>query len=295
MKKEMILMRTIRTDLAIERRDALGTNLPEGVEIETENADGAVLTAIRVRTPDAAAALEKPVGVYYTVEIESFPDAQSLLDDRLCLLTDVLRRLLPDEGPVLVAGLGNLNATPDALGPKCVSQVLATRHIAREMREKMELPPLREVSALTPGVTGRTGIESVELLKGICDTVKPAAVIAVDALAAGSVTRLVKTVQLSSAGIEPGSGVGNARRALTRETLGVPVIAVGVPTVVDAVSLAKDVFGEADPPENAAYADLMVTPRDIDEVIDAAARLLALALNCALQKNLSARELLGLM
>ncbi len=288
-------MRNIRTDLAVERREALGQNLPEGVEIETENASGAFLTAIHVRTPEAAAALGKPVGVYYTVEVESFPDAQSLVDGRLRLITDVLQRLLPAEGPVLVAGLGNLNATPDALGPKCAAGVLATRHIAREMREKLDLPPLREVSVLTPGVTGRTGIESVELLKGICNTVKPAAVVAVDALAAGSVTRLVKTVQLSSAGIEPGSGVGNARRALTRETLGVPVIAVGVPTVVDALSLAKDVFGEADSPENEAYAQLMVTPRDIDEVIDAAARLLALALNCALQKNLSAEEILGFM
>ena len=288
-------MRMIRTDLAIERHDALGENVPNGVEIETENAEGAVLTAIRVRTPEAAAALGKPVGVYYTVEVENFPDAQSLLDDRLRLITDVLRRLLPNEGPVLVAGLGNLNATPDALGPKCAAQILATRHISKEMREKLDLPPLREVSVLTPGVTGRTGIESVELLKGICNTVKPTAVIAVDALAAGSVTRLVKTVQLSSAGIEPGSGVGNARRALTHETLGVPVIAVGIPTVVDAVSLAKDVFREADVPENTAFTDLMVTPRDIDEVVDAAARLLALALNCALQKNLSAQEILGFM
>ena len=288
-------MRTIRTDLAIECRDALGENLPNGVEIETENADGAFLTAIHVHTPGAAASLGKPVGVYYTVEVESFPDAQSLLDDRLRLVTDVLCRLLPADGPVLVAGLGNLNVTPDALGPKCASQVLATRHIAKEMSKKLDLPPLREVSVLTPGVTGRTGIESVELLKGICNTVKPAAVVAVDALAAGSVTRLVNTVQLSSAGIEPGSGVGNARRALTRETLGVPVIAVGVPTVVDALSLAKDVFCEADTPENEAYAQMMVTPRDIDEVIDAAARLLALALNCALQKNLSAQEILGFM
>ena len=288
-------MRTIRTDLAIERREALGADPPEGVEIETTRAQGAALTSIYVRTPAAAKALGKPCGDYHTMEIEAFPDSQSLLDDRLGMLTDVLGRLLPPEGPVLVAGLGNLNTTPDALGPKCAAQVLATRHIARDLREKLGLPALREVSVLTPGVTGRTGVESVEIIKGVCKTVHPAAVIAVDALAAGSVTRLVKTVQLSSVGIEPGSGVGNARRALTRETLGVPVIALGVPTVVDAVSLAKDVFGEKATPSGSVYAGMMVTPRDIDEVIGSAARLLALAVNCALQKNLSPRELMGLM
>lgn len=289
-------MRTLRTDLALERHAQLGKTVPEGILYQETRKDGVTLIKIEVKTEDAAARLGKPAGVYYTAAMEGFPDSDSLTDARLSVLTGALENLLPREGGVLVVGLGNPAVTPDALGPKCADLVLATRHIDREMQKKLSLPRLREVSVLAPGVTGQTGCEAAEMVAAITEKIRPACVVAVDALAAAGTERLAKTVQLSSAGIEPGSGVGNARRALNSDTLGVPVISVGVPTVVDALSLARDVL---DSPQTAGteegIAQMMVTPRDIDTVINGAARLLALALNCALQKNLSSAELLGLM
>ena len=289
-------MRTLRTDLALERHAQLANGVPEGIVFTEEPGDGYVLTKIEVLTDAAAEVLGKPKGAYYTVSLEAFPDSASLTDGRLAAVTQTLTSLLPPSGGVLVAGLGNTAVTPDALGPKCAGMVLATRHIDRETQKRLSLPHLREVSVLAPGVTGQTGLEAAEIIAGMCEKVKPGCVIAVDALAAAGTERLVKTVQISSSGIEPGSGVGNARRALNAANLGVPVISVGVPTVVDALSLARDVFDaqtEAHPAGE--LAQMMVTPRDIDTVVDSAARLLALAINCALQKNLSSEELLGLM
>ena len=289
-------MRTLRTDLALERRAQLGKNVPEGIVYEETKKEGVTLIKIEVLTQKAADKLGKPTGVYYTAVMDGFPDSNALTDARLSVLTEALDSLLPRAGGVLVVGLGNPAVTPDALGPKCADLVLATRHINREMQKKLSLPRLREVSVLAPGVTGQTGCEAAETVAAVTEKIRPACVIAVDALAAACTERLAKTVQLSSAGIEPGSGVGNARRALNSDTLGVPVISVGVPTVVDALSLARDVL---DSPQTAGaegdIAQMMVTPRDIDTVINGAARLLALALNCALQKNLSSGELLGLM
>ena len=267
-----------------------------GVEAEETVLDGVILTRITVKTKEAAAALGKPPGVYYTAQMDAFPDSETLTDARLHALVSALDSLLPKTGGVLVVGLGNPAVTPDALGPKCADLVLATRHIPEETRRQLRLPELREVSVLKPGVTGQTGIEAAEIVASVCKKLSPAAVIAVDALAAASVKRVATTVQLSSAGIEPGSGVGNARSALDAGTLGVPVVALGVPTVVDALSLAGDVYPDRPAPESAAdYAHMMVTPRDVDTVVDSAARLLALAVNCALQKNMAPRRLLGLM
>ncbi|MBQ7688543.1 MAG: GPR endopeptidase [Clostridia bacterium] len=287
-----------RTDLALERHEQHGGQSPDGVRMQTERQKDAVITKIEILDETGARALEKPVGTYYTIETDGFPDSQLIRDGRLQAVTQALRQLLPEKGPVLVAGLGNPEITPDALGPKCADLVFATRHIDDETRRTLSLPRLREVSVIAPGVTGQTGLEAVEVVTGVCARVRPAAVIAVDALAAASVKRLAKTVQLSDAGIEPGSGVGNARRALNAETLGVPVIAVGVPTVVDALSLAQDVFGEeaqADEEDKRQYASMIVTPRETDTVTHAAARLLALAINCALQPELEGEELLALM
>ena len=287
-------MRTGRTDLALERHERL-TDVPEGVVVDRRSDGNARLTRIEVTSEAAARALQKPQGVYYTLEMESLPDASSLSDGRLRLLTSALEALLPREGAVLAVGLGNRAVTPDALGPKCADMLFATRHIDGETRSALSLPVLREVSVLSPGVTGQTGVEAVELIASAVQTLRPAAVIAVDALAAASAARVARTVQLSSAGVEPGSGVGNARRALNQNTVGVPVIALGVPTVVDAVSLAGDVFGVSGEPTDERFAGMMVTPREIDTVTDSAARLLALAVNLALQKNMSAAALLSLM
>lgn len=289
-------MRAIRTDLALEKRENVGAGEIPGVECEVTQTDDVKTTRIEILSAEAAEKLEKPLGVYYTVETDGFPDAACLCDGRQQTITRILSSLLPQKGAVLVAGLGNPNITPDALGPRCADLVFATRHIDEATRMQLSLPTLREVSALSPGVTGQTGVEAVEVIDGICKKIKPAAVIAVDALAAGSVRRLSRTVQISNVGIEPGAGVGNARKALNEKTLGVPVIAVGVPTVVDALSLSREFIAGGVPNEETSdLAAMVVTPRDTDTVTASAARFLALSINCALQPALSAEELLSLM
>ena len=237
-----------------------------------------------------------PQGRYITVEVPAFRRNALEPDETADVIADELRALLPQEGAVLVAGLGNSEITPDALGPKFASQVLATRHISRELAESAGLGDLRPVVSLTPGVLGKTGIETGELLRGVVESVRPAAVLTVDALAARRLSRLGCTVQMSDTGVTPGAGVGNARAELSRNSLGVPVIAVGVPTVVDAATLVQDLTQS--PPEDVFLqegADMMITPREIDLVIERAARLLALAVNRALQPHLSAREILLLV
>ena len=289
-------MTQIRTDLALEKKENAGAGEIPGVKMTTDKTGDVKTTRIEILTDDAAEKLGKPTGVYYTVETDGFPDAASLCDGRQQTITAILKELLPEKGAVLVAGLGNRNITPDALGPRCAELIFSTRHIDSATIAQLSLPALREVSALSPGVTGQTGVEAVEVIDGICRKIRPAAVIAVDALAAGSVRRLSRTVQISNAGIEPGAGVGNARKALNRQTLGIPVIAVGVPTVVDAISLSREfISGGVQNEETSDLSDMVVTPRDTDTVTATAARLLALAINCALQPALTAEELLALM
>lgn len=266
----------------------------EGVNFSKTALGSMKVTRIEVLNSQGAKNLGKPEGVYYTVETDSFPDASCLCDERLETVTKLLKTLVPQKGEVLVVGLGNLKITPDSLGPSCASMIFSTRHLDKTTLEELSLPPLRQVCAIAPGVTGQTGLEAGEIIAGICKNVKPAAVITVDALASGSVKRLANTVQMSNAGIEPGSGVGNSRKAINRETLGVPVISIGVPTVVDAVSLARDVSG-TDVKSESDYTSFMVTPRDIDVVTSSASRFLALAINSVLHENISPRELLSLM
>lgn len=284
----------MRTDMAIERHEELNGEEIPGVNVKKTEGEGWLLTEIQVASDEASRRLQKPRGTYYTMETDAFPDIASLTGETMQSLSSILSGLLPESGTVLVVGLGNLNVTPDALGPKCADMVFATRHIDEGLIETLSLPNLRSVAVLSPGVTGQTGMEASFLTAGVCEKLKPSAVIAVDALAAGSVKRLGNNIQVSSAGIEPGSGVGNSRKALSYDTLGVPVVSVGVPTVVDALTLAGDVTGEAQD-KTSSYGSMMVTPRDIDTVIDSAARLLALSINVSLQKNMSPEELLSLM
>lgn len=194
---------------------------------------------------------------------------------------------------MLVVGLGNEAITPDALGPQAAKMVLATRHIRGEFARTAGLEDLRPTAVMAPGVLGNTGVESGEMAEGVIAVINPAAVVAIDALAAQSLSRLGCTVQLSDTGIAPGSGVGNNRRALNRETLGIPVVAVGVPTVVDAVTLAEELTGreEAAGEVTPRGAGMMVTPREVDLMIRRASRLVAMSVNAALQPAYSPLEL----
>ncbi|HIR10771.1 MAG TPA: GPR endopeptidase [Candidatus Fimenecus excrementavium] len=286
-----------RTDLAVEQREMTAKH-SDNVAVRQYARQNANVTEIEILNDEGAQELGKPKGKYITMEIPAFSHDSELLDGRLTAMTESIRTLLPDEdGPVLVAGLGNEDVTPDALGPRTAHGIFATRHIDRALASELGFGELRDVCAITFGVLGQTGMETAETIRGIVNTIHPAAVITVDALAARSLQRLGKTVQLTDTGITPGSGVGNSRARLDKETLGVPVIAIGVPTVVDAVTLVRDFTSEhkmAKEKEDEAKA-MMVCPREIDVTIRRAARFLALSLNCALQPSISPDILLTIV
>lgn len=286
-----------RTDLAVEQREMTAKH-SDNVAVRQYARQNANVTEIEILNDEGAKELGKPKGKYITMEIPAFSHDSELLDGRLTAMTESIRTLLPDEdGPVLVAGLGNEDVTPDALGPRTAHGIFATRHIDRALASELGFGELRDVCAITFGVLGQTGMETAETIRGIVNTIHPAAVITVDALAARSLQRLGKTVQLTDTGITPGSGVGNSRARLDKETLGVPVIAIGVPTVVDAVTLVRDFTSEhkmAKEKEGEAKA-MMVCPREIDVTIRRAARFLALSLNCALQPSISPDILLTIV
>ena len=235
--------------------------------------------------------LEEDGKTYITLEVRSISDHIDADDSLLNLLAEDLAELLPKEGAVLAAGLGNRAVTPDALGPAAADRILATRHIRGELARVTGLGGLRPVAVVSPGVLGCTGLEAFEVLSALVGEMKPAAVVAVDALAARNPSRLGCTVQLCSGGISPGSGVGNSRPRIDESTLGVPVIGLGIPTVVDASTFVRGLSGAGNPePAQPCAAPMMVTPREIDLIIRRGAHLLAMALNRALNPSLSVSE-----
>ena len=276
-----------RTDLLLETT----ADLPQkaGIPTQTVRQDDLIITRAVLDTT-AAATLNKPAGHYVTVELPALSDDEEHLARHAACVAKELHALLPPHGTVLVVGLGNTAVTPDALGPQTADMVLATRHIRGEWARSMGLADLRAVAVIHADVLGKTGVESAELVRGVCRAVSPAAIIAVDALAARSLARLGCTVQLCDSGIAPGSGVGNARRPLSRDVLGVPVIGIGVPTVVDAATVVRELGGGEAHKE---AASMIVTPREIDLVVRRAARLIALAINGALQPEYNPAELVS--
>ena len=205
--------------------------------------------------------------------------------------------MIPSSGTALIIGLGNTEITPDALGPTTASRVLATRHIKGEVARATGLENMRPVAVLSPGVLGQTGMETKEILKGMMEVVKPDFIIAIDAMASRMTSRLGCTVQMSDSGISPGSGVGNERPRLCAETIGVPVIALGVPTVVDSSVLAYDAAvrsglseREAEHLCESAEREVIVTPREVDLLVERASQLLSLAINCALHPQYSVQD-----
>lgn len=285
-----------RTDLAIEKDSFISGDRPKGIRRKIFETEKTKITKISVLDKEAAEAMGKPVGEYITVELDEFSYDTELLDDRMKSISTQISSLLPKgDGTVLVAGIGNKDITPDALGPRCAEGIFSTRHITSELAEEIGLDFLNPVCSLATGVLGQTGIETGEIIKSVADAIKPKAVIVIDALAAAGLERLGRTVQITDTGITPGSGVGNKRAEISKNTLGVPVIAIGVPTVVDAVTLARAMTGNKTATENAEAQNMMVTPREIDVMIERAAKLISLCVNCALQPETDPELLLSVV
>lgn len=270
-----------RTDLAVESYESKEKTEIEGVKVEEKGN----VTTVKVLNENGAKAIGKPVGNYITLKVRSFINETDVFDGRLDAFAEVLRGILP-EGikSVLVAGLGNKNITADALGPKANGYVLSTRHIAKELMQDSGFDGLFCVSCVETGVLGETGIETAEIIRGITQQVKPSCVITVDALAASSMDRLGTTVQFSDTGIIPGSGVGNHRNEISQNTVGVPVISIGIPTVV-----STSVISHCD--GNSAY----VTPREIDRICEQGAKLIGMGINVCLHREISAEDLYALV
>lgn len=286
-----------RTDLAMERMPGQLTHA-DGVTLEKQQYGEVETVWVRVTTEEAARKLGKTQGVYWTMTHQQLPYLSP--EERIPLarlIAKELRRMLPPKGDVLVLGLGNRRMTSDALGGRVVDGVLVTRHLRDER--------FRDVCALAPGVLGVTGVETAELARGLVEHIHPSAVIVVDALAAMETNHICTTVQLTDTGIRPGSGVGNHRLGINEETLHVPVIAMGIPMVVYASTIVRDALQrilrhESDEAAAQQMAetlcgqgerDLVVTPRDIDELVQGLSDMLSLAINVALQPQCSVEEL----
>lgn len=314
MNVEAYGVRSYRSDLALESTALSGGADVPGVRVEQLRLGDLLETVVEIVDERGVAALGKPCGRYVTLESSQLhlPEP-ALLDMVVDRLAQTLAGMLPELGAVLVIGLGNRRITADALGPRVVDNILVTRHM-RENTPQHVKGRLRSVSAASPGVLGMTGMETAEVVRGIVEHTKPDAVIAVDALAAKETNRICTTMQIADTGIQPGSGVGNHRRGLNVESLGVPVIAVGVPMVVYAATIARDALEllvedlDVGAEEHAdvldalvdrvvarRLGDLVVTPREVDERVSHMAEILALGINRALQPRLSRDEIPALM
>ncbi len=304
-------MRNVQTDLAVEAHESYvgdGENAPSGVDVNIKEIGDIKRTLVKISTEHAEKALHKKKGSYITIE---YGKLQFMSDENREKLTDLIefeiekllkKKNVSGEGNVLVVGLGNDDITPDAIGPLTVSKLDVTRHLFGYLPQKLT-DTMRSVSALAPGVLGTTGIETQEIIQAVTEKTKPAAIIAIDALASRSMDRLGRTIQVADTGIEPGSGVGNKRKGLNFESLGVPVIAVGVPTVADAATVADDAVAAVlskinadDIDEDKRYnfvkkamgkeaAQMMVTLKEIDLIVKDISDILAQGINCALQKR----------
>ncbi len=381
---------SIRTDLAVEKIEIAGEILPEGVEKSEDTKSGLKITKISIKESKASNILGKPIGEYITIETNKLQNSTSNFEGEVSVIAEQISSILKKDGLILVVGLGNSDITPDAIGPLTINSVLATRHISKDLASSIGLDNLKPVAAISPSVLGKTGMETAEIIESLCNSIKPEAVIVVDALASKSIDRLgvaaispsvlgktgmetaeiieslcnsikpeavivvdalasksidrlgatiqisdtgispgsgvqnkrkelskttlgvpviaigiptvvdmttiASTIQISDTGISPGSGVQNKRKELSKTTLGVPVIAIGIPTVVDMTTIAYDLLGEGFKSEKVSTRGrtLMVTPREIDELVKQASKLVSCAINKALQPSLSLEEIEGL-
>lgn len=293
-----------RTDLAVEAhqlwQEGIGnaSTLP-GVQTQEGEQEGFQVNTVTISTLEASQALGKPEGIYVTIELDGLLRREEGAFQRAALaVAALLEPLLPPSGAALVVGLGNRAVTPDLIGPLTTDHLLVTRHLVEQVAD--HFGHLRPVAAVAPGVLASTGVESGLVAAALARELKPSCVIAVDALASRSLDRLCRTVQLSDTGIIPGSGVGNHRSALDRDSLGVPVFAVGAPTVVNGATLALDLLEQAGAPspEREALAggqDLFVTPRDVDSKVADLSKVLGYGISLALNPSLTVDDLVMLL
>ncbi|MBQ3230334.1 MAG: GPR endopeptidase [Clostridia bacterium] len=286
-----------RTDLALEVKELRGEE--SGITAKEETLNGIKITRAEILSGEGERLSGKKAGIYTTLEIGRFWQEER---SRACVISQQLSReicaLVPDEsGCVLIAGLGNDAITADSIGPKAVKRLLVTRHLQELDPSLYKTAGFECVAAIAPGVLGQTGIESAEIIKSVAESIKPKCIILIDALASRRLERLATTIQISNSGISPGSGVSNKRRELNAEYLGAPVVSIGVPTVVDAATLALDVLedelGEisaerfeqiAKSLATGSESTMFVTPKESDVITEAAAKLIADALNMAIHK-----------
>ncbi|MGN1299053.1 MAG: GPR endopeptidase [Candidatus Scatovivens sp.] len=305
-----------RTDMAVERRDIYrkAKNLEEipGIEFESQEISPKIkVTRVKVTTEDGEKALGKKIGNYVTVDINKINiSTDEELEQISNVFTEELKKVINEhvqkQDEVLIVGLGNLYSTPDALGSKVVKNIEVTRHIKKYLPQYIDENE-RAISAVSPGVLGTTGIETAEIIKGIVQNVKPKMLIAIDSLASKSLERISSSIQISDTGIVPGGGVGNTREELTKESIGIPVIAVGVPTVVNLKTIMDEGINEfigdlqdkaqsneylnglkekgefnISDDENHPYNNMIVTPKEIDDLVENMTNVLARGINMSL-------------
>lgn len=319
-------MINVRTDLAIEAKEVYkeeNNSEIDGLIVDEKEEDGTTITTVKITNEEASRKVGKPMGTYITLDIPEFTAYDGeLMDDVSKTFGKILKNLIKmkSDKTALVVGLGNWKVTPDALGPKVSQGIMVTRHLKEVMPDAID-ESVSIVSTIAPGVLGVTGIETGEVIKSLVDKIKPDLVICIDALASRRIERVNRTIQISDTGISPGAGVGNHRMKLNEETLGVKVIAIGVPTVVDAATIANDTIDlvlddlisqaeegkefynmlkKINREEKAALirevlnpyvGDLVVTPKEIDLMIDSLSKIISNGINIALQPKMTMEEI----
>ncbi len=292
----------VRTDLAVEARETVQKPDEDirGVRVEEEKdtENEIYTTRVIIETKNGAKIMGKPIGTYITLEAPRMAAADEDYHREISeKVADQIRELLPDEKEelsVLVVGLGNRDVTADALGPNAADQLHITRHVVREFgKAAYNKNKMHMISAIVPGVMAKTGMETCEIIRGVVEQTSPDVVIAIDALAARSTKRLNRTIQITDTGVQPGSGVGNHRHALTEETLGIPVIGIGIPTVVDAGTIVGDAVEQVEREmlfcsdthtlKMAELQNMYVTTKDIDDVVNRLSYTVSEAINIALE------------
>lgn len=309
-------MYNFRTDLALERRDIYQKinklNEIDGVKSAEDEIDKNIkVSRVYVLNENGEQAIGKPKGTYITIDVKNLKLAgDEEIQKTSEVLSNELKNMLDQhvqkQGELLIVGLGNIYVTPDALGPKVINEIDVTRHIIKYLPQYVE-EGTRSVSAISPGVLGTTGIETVEILKGIVDNVKPKLLVVIDALASRSIDRISSTIQISDTGIVPGAGVGNTREEISQKTLGIPVIAIGIPTVVELATLVSDgidifidrlqekaesneylnrlqendKYEEVKEALNVGEYNMIVTPKEIDDLIENMKDIVARGINFA--------------